>query len=84
MVAMRKVRHVPGLDWVMFPRSGPLDSLRELGHQCGTFDAAAGAFASPEYVAFAVSRLGRPEWTREEQHEFVVGLVEGLDAARRS
>jgi hypothetical protein len=75
---------VPGLDWAAVLNADPLDSLRELGLRAGSLDAAAGACASPEYVAFAVSRLGRPEWTREEQHEFVAGLVEGLDAARRS
>lgn len=87
---MRRPAEIPGIDRELLAHY-PADTMRALGERLGLEDARAGSLAGPEYVKYAVERL--VEWvpgfsgfelTAEETHEFVCGLVIGLDDARKT
>ena len=88
---MRRPSEIPGLDPELLKRY-PADTVRALGERLGLEDARAGARASVTYATYAVERLGMsvfghsavPDFTADEQHEFICGLVAGLDSGLKT
>lgn len=88
---MRRPSEIPGIDTELLKRY-PAGTLRALGERLGLEDARAGARVSVSYAAYAIERLGLyvpgypscvPDFTADEQHEFICGLVAGLDDGLR-
>lgn len=89
---MRAPRDIPGIEPELLEHY-PADSLRALGQRLGLEDARAGSSANTSYITFALERLAAYKLgfgaaamnlTKEEMHEFVVGLVTGLDECKRA